>query len=71
MADHHEAAPGTVHDAGALPAFSVVIPVYNEEEGLPALMAMLSGALDGLPQPFELICDDDGSADQSLAVLKR
>ena len=51
---------------------SVVIPVYNEEANLPALMDRLEKALAGLPggEPWEVIFTDDGSADRSLEILK-
>src|SRR5205823_12957340 len=49
---------------------SVVIPVYNEEAGLPALFARLYPALDGLGIPYEVIFVNDGSRDRSAALLK-
>ena len=52
------------------PALSVVIPVYNEEAGLPALFARLYPALDALRLPYEVIFVNDGSRDRSAAVLK-
>src|SRR6185503_7176644 len=51
-------------------ALSVVIPVYNEEEGVPALFARLYPALDALQIPYEIIFVNDGSRDRSAAVLK-
>jgi len=53
------------------PALSVVIPVYNEEEGLPALFARLYPALDALGMTYEVIFIDDGSSDRSAAVLRQ
>jgi len=53
-----------------LPAISVVIPVYNEEAGLPALFARLYPALDALGVAYEVIFINDGSRDRSAAVLK-
>jgi glycosyltransferase involved in cell wall biosynthesis len=49
---------------------SVVIPVYNESEGIPALIALLRDALDPLSQSVEVIFVDDGSADGSAALLE-
>jgi len=52
------------------PSLSVVIPVYNEEDGLPALFARLYPALDALGIAYEIIFVNDGSRDRSAAVLK-
>jgi undecaprenyl-phosphate 4-deoxy-4-formamido-L-arabinose transferase len=49
---------------------SVVIPVYNEEEGLPTLFARFYPALDALGVSYELIFVNDGSRDRSAAVLR-
>src|SRR6185436_15306488 len=48
----------------------VVIPVYNEEAGLPALFARLYPALDKLGVEYEVIFVNDGSRDRSAAVLR-
>src|SRR5947207_8005383 len=52
------------------PYLSVVVPVYNEEAGLPALFARLYPALDQLQLPYEVIFVNDGSRDRSAAVLR-
>jgi undecaprenyl-phosphate 4-deoxy-4-formamido-L-arabinose transferase len=52
------------------PDISVVIPVYNEEEGLPQLFARLYPALDALGRSYEVVFVDDGSADRSVAELR-
>ena len=49
---------------------SVVIPVYNEEAGLPALFARLYPALDALKVAYEVIFVNDGSRDRSGALLR-
>src|SRR5919206_2876469 len=49
---------------------SVVIPVYNEEDGLAALFARLYPALDALGLSYELIFVNDGSRDRSAAMLR-
>ena len=54
----------------AHPELSVVIPVYNEEAGLPALFARLYPALDALHVPYEVVFVNDGSRDRSAAVLR-
>jgi undecaprenyl-phosphate 4-deoxy-4-formamido-L-arabinose transferase len=52
------------------PKVSVVIPVYNEEEVLPALFARLYPALDALGVRYEVIFVNDGSRDRSAALLR-
>ena len=52
------------------PLVSVIIPVYNEEEGLPALFARLYPALDALGHSYEIIFINDGSRDHSAALLR-
>lgn len=47
---------------------SVVIPVYNEAQGLPELVDRLEAALEGQGS-YEVIFVDDGSRDNSFAVL--
>ena len=49
---------------------SVVIPVYNEEQGLAALFARLYPALDALGIAYEVIFINDGSRDRSAALLR-
>lgn len=49
---------------------SVVIPVYNEEDGLPTLFARLYAALDALALRYEVLFVNDGSVDRSAALLR-
>jgi len=49
---------------------SVVIPVYNEEDVLPALFARLYPALDALGCTYEIVFVNDGSRDRSPALLR-
>jgi len=53
----------------ATPTLSVVVPVYNEEAGLPALFARIYPALDALGVPYEILFVNDGSRDRSAALL--
>ena len=52
------------------PQLSVIIPVYNEQETLPALFARLYPALDALGVSYEVLFINDGSRDRSAALLK-
>jgi undecaprenyl-phosphate 4-deoxy-4-formamido-L-arabinose transferase len=51
------------------PEISVVIPVYNEEAGLANLFARLYPAMDALGLPYEVVFVNDGSRDNSVAIL--
>ncbi|HEX8786023.1 MAG TPA: glycosyltransferase [Telluria sp.] len=51
------------------PEVSVVIPVYNEQAGLANLFARLYPAMDKLGLPYEVIFVNDGSRDNSVAIL--
>jgi undecaprenyl-phosphate 4-deoxy-4-formamido-L-arabinose transferase len=52
------------------PLLSIIIPVYNEQETLPALFARLYPALDALGVSYEVLFINDGSRDRSAALLK-
>jgi len=51
-------------------SLSVVIPVYNDEEVLHELMFRLTPVLERLSGKYEVILIDDGSRDNSFAVMK-
>ena len=48
---------------------SVVIPVYNEEANLGELVRRTVAACDALDTTYEIVLVDDGSADNSLAMI--
>lgn len=50
---------------------SVVIPVYNEAANLDTLFTRLMPVLDGLGRPYEVLFTNDGSRDNSQAILER
>jgi polyisoprenyl-phosphate glycosyltransferase len=50
--------------------YSIVIPVYNEAEVLPALYERLTRVLEGLLEPYEIIFVNDGSRDESPLLLR-
>lgn len=51
-------------------ALSVIVPVYNEQEGLPQLHARLSEVLSGLALRSEIVYVNDGSRDRSGEMLR-
>lgn len=51
-----------------MPALSVVVPVFNERDNIPPLLAEIAAALRGCVD-FEIVYVDDASKDDSLAVL--
>jgi undecaprenyl-phosphate 4-deoxy-4-formamido-L-arabinose transferase len=54
-----------------MPVLSVIIPVFNEEAGLPALFGRLYPVLDQLGMQYEVIFVNDGSRDRSAALLRQ
>jgi len=50
---------------------SIVLPVYNEAGSLSSLIPELTAALRQLGRSYEIIAVDDGSSDDSVAVLRR
>ncbi len=50
--------------------FSIVVPIYNEEDNIAALYQSITSALSADRFTYEIILVDDGSADGSFAALK-
>lgn len=55
--------------SGFSPAFSVVVPCYNEQEVLPTFHQRLSAVMEGIGTPWEVVYVNDGSRDQTLAGM--
>jgi len=50
--------------------FSIVIPVYNEEDSLLELVDRIHNAIKVLDKPFEIVFVNDGSTDKSQQVIE-
>lgn len=50
--------------------YSIVIPIYNEQEIIPELVRRLKIVIDDLKAPTEIIFVDDGSRDNSFEVME-
>lgn len=50
--------------------YSVVVPVYNEEESVGPLERSVRETMDSLREPYEIIFINDGSTDGTLSRLK-
>jgi undecaprenyl-phosphate 4-deoxy-4-formamido-L-arabinose transferase len=55
----------------AVPTISVIVTLYDEESTVEELYRRTTETLDGLGYPFELILVDDGSSDDTWAVVER
>ncbi len=52
------------------PTFSVVAPVYNEEQLIEEFCQRTSAALEALGEPFEIVLINDGSRDRSPELMR-
>ena len=49
--------------------FSIVIPVFNEEESLPELYKRIETVAQSIDKPYEIVFVNDGSSDHSQVVI--
>ena len=68
---HQSREEHAVGSADQMPTLSVVIPVFNEAENITTLHARLSGVLKDLVPDYEIVVVDDGSRDESPAILRQ
>lgn len=52
------------------PIYSLIVPLYNEQDTLPELIRRLTDVMNTLEEPTELVLINDGSKDQSLMLLR-
>ena len=50
------------------PVYSVIIPAFNEEGTVAALLEAVRGVMDGMGEPYEIVFVDDHSEDGTLAA---
>jgi glycosyltransferase involved in cell wall biosynthesis len=62
--------PAQVNGTFDAPELTIVIPMRDEEPNIPRLYERLTGALDALGKPYEMIMVDDGSRDRTFALLQ-
>ena len=55
----------------AMVELSVIVPIRNEAPGLVELHRELTDTLERWGRPYEIVAIDDGSTDDSFAVLSR
>lgn len=53
---------------GGKPLYTIIIPAYNEEQGLPVVLEKILKLID---DSFEILIVDDGSTDNTAAVARR
>lgn len=49
--------------------YSIVLPIFNEADNLPQLFREIETVMADLQRPYEVICVDDGSQDNSAAFI--
>ena len=52
------------------PAFTFILPVFNEQEALEETYRRVAGIMERLPGESEVILVDDGSRDRSLEIMR-
>lgn len=48
---------------------SLVVPLFNEEENIHTLYTRCMNSMEKIGEPFEILCVDDGSKDNTLRLL--
>ncbi|MCM3631361.1 glycosyltransferase family 2 protein [Paenibacillus glycanilyticus] len=50
--------------------YSIIVPMYNEEEVIRHTYAKLKEVMDGYGEPYELVFVNDGSKDQTVEIVE-
>lgn len=54
----------------ATATLSLVIPVFNEQEGLPHVYGIVNETMEAIGYPFEVVVSDNGSSDNTEAIMQ-
>jgi dolichol-phosphate mannosyltransferase len=69
-ATHNDQQPAAAGNAStAPPTFSIVAPVFNEEQILPEFYRRIVATMEPLGEPFELVLVNDGCRDRSPQIM--
>jgi dolichol-phosphate mannosyltransferase len=55
---------------GVHPVFSIIAPIFNEQESLAELYRRISAIMDTTGEPWELVLVNDGSTDRSEEMIR-
>ncbi|NJK80251.1 MAG: glycosyltransferase family 2 protein [Chloroflexaceae bacterium] len=69
LSEPHTLPAAPHHASTTLAGISVVIPAYNEEHGIGPVLTQLNTLMQQQPRPYEIIVIDDGSRDNTAAVV--
>jgi polyisoprenyl-phosphate glycosyltransferase len=53
------------------PTFTIIVPVFNEEDNLHELYRRLMPVMESTDDTFELVLVDDGSTDKSSSIIRK
>lgn len=70
MSEHAAYLPATPAHESTDPYVTIVLPCYNEGEHVLAEIERISATMDASELTYELLCIDDASTDNTLAVLE-
>ena len=51
------------------PAYSIVVPLFNEQESVAQLYVKITEVMDGIGEPYEMVFVDDASRDSTFRLL--
>ena len=66
----HNQVSGIRYQGAYFIMISILCPCYNEEAALKIFFPRVIAIMDKISEPFEIICVNDGSKDNTLEILK-